>query len=62
MTFRRWSTWLGVMALLVAATWMCVRVGCAFEEVERAAERTAVAMEGTAEYQAATWELGPPPE
>ena len=61
MTFRRWTTWLLVCGLLVAATWMCLRVGCAFAEVERAAERTAVAMEGTVQYQAATWELGPPP-
>ena len=50
------------MALLVAATWMCWRVGLAFDAVERAAERTAAAMEGTVQYQAATWELGPPPE
>jgi len=61
MTFRRWSTWFGVMALLVAATWMCWRVGSAFEEVERAADRTATAMEQTTEYKATRW-LGPPPE
>ena len=61
MIFRRWSTWFGVMALLVAATWMCLRVGRAFSEVERAAERTAVAMEQTAEYRSAEW-LGEPPE
>jgi len=60
-TFRRWSTWLGVMALLVAATWMCWRIGSAFAEVERAADRTAVAMEQTAEYRSAEW-LGEPPE
>jgi len=58
--FRRWTTWLGVMVLLLAAAWACVRIGCAFAEIERAAARTATAMEQTAEYKAAEW-LGPPP-
>ena len=61
MKLRRWTTWLGVMALLLAGTWACVRIGCAFREVERAADRTATAMEQTTQYNGARW-LGPPPE
>ena len=60
-TLRRWSTWLLVCGLLVAATWTCWRVGLAFDAVRDAAQRTATAMEGTTQYKATRW-LGPPPE
>ena len=62
MTLRRWSLWLATMALLVCASWACWRIGLAADAVREGAQATTTAMQQTAEYKAATWEIGPPPK
>ena len=67
MKLRRWSVWLGLMALLVAATWGCWQIGLAAKgraQTEAAVQYAALTHANAmyAVQSAYTWELGPPPD
>lgn len=61
MTLRRWTSWLLTCALLLSASWACLRIGRAFEAVEEAARATQAAMQAEVEQYRAVRVLPPPP-